>query len=327
MEDESPDRDEWITIKIKALDNGDGRIYNYDDTVTLKFERDGYDADDNDLKIKSDDFSEDEYNLNNWEIEVDFDNWYLEFEVWFEYEDDYTITVEDEGENIDEDQDFDVGWSSSNNDDLDGFDFYSVEDKSPDKDEWITVKIKSLNDSDNRITDYDGTVTLKFERDDNDADDNDLKIKSDDFSEDENDLNSNGEIEVDFDNGYLEFEVWFEYEDYYTITVEDEGENIDDDQKFDVWDIWDEDSDIDWFTNDELETVDRIYDVRPRLIDQLKEENSELRHDDDRDDLSDDLYDDMKDILDDDNGRSFDDYDEFFEAFEIWYAYTIEAIN
>jgi len=28
-------------------------------------------------------------------------------------------------------------------------------------------------------------------------------------------------LDVDFDNGYLVFEVWFEYEDDYTITVED----------------------------------------------------------------------------------------------------------
>ncbi len=121
------------------------------------------------------------------------------------------------------------------------------------------------------------------------------------------------------------FEVWFEYEDDYTITVEDWS--IDAEQDFDVGDNGSEDSDIDGFTNDEMETLERIYDIRPTLIDQLIEENSELEDEDDRQDMSDELYDNMEDVIDDKYNREFDDYDEFFEAFEEWYSETLDIIN
>jgi hypothetical protein len=43
--------------------------------------------------------------------------------------------------------------------------------------------------------------------------------------------------------------------------------------------------------------------------------------------MSDDLYDNMEDVIDDKNNREFDDYDEFFEAFEEWYSYTLDVIH
>jgi len=94
-----------------------------------------------------------------------------------------------------------------------------------------------------------------------------------------------------------------------------------------VGDNGSEDSDIDGFTNDEMETLERIYDIRPTLIDQLIEENSELEDEDDRQDMSDELYDNMEDVIDDKYNREFDDYDEFFEAFEEWYSETLDIIN
>ncbi|HKL43727.1 MAG TPA: hypothetical protein VJ892_00430 [Candidatus Absconditabacterales bacterium] len=323
--DDSPDTDERVTVRIKALDDDGDRIYDYDDEVTLTFERDGDDADRYDIKIRSNDFSDDQYDLYNGELDVDFDNGYLEFEVWFEYEDDYTITVEDGY--VDADQDFDVGDNSYSNNDLDEFDFYYVGNDSPDTDERTTVRIKALDDDGDRIYDYDDEVVLHFERDNDDADEYDLEIRSDDFDEDEYDLDYNGEIEVDFNNGYLEFEVSFDYEDDYTITVEDEGENIDADQSFDVGDNGSNDSDVDGFTNDEFETIERIYDVRPRLIRQLEIENNDLRDDNEWEDISDELYDNMEDVINDRRNKEFDDYDEFFDAFEDWYSYTLDVIH
>ncbi|MCF7835403.1 hypothetical protein K9M48_05175 [Candidatus Gracilibacteria bacterium] len=446
IEDSSPDKDERITVRIKALDDDNDVISDYDEQVTLHFQRDGDDADDYDLKIQSDDFNEDEDDLDsNGEIDVDFDNGYLEFEVWFEYEDEYTITVEDGS--VDADQDFDVGdnGSSSNGDvdnfyvttndsspetdervdltikarddgndlvddydgtvvfevyyrtsssssrykttsstyfeidddyedgyefdsdddglvtldnfiefkkdydfkvlvededdddiygerifyvddngsssngDLDEFDFYYVEDSSPDKDERITVRIKALDDDNDVISDYDEQVTLHFQRDGDDADDYDLKIQSDDFNEDEDDLDSNGEIDVDFDNGYLEFEVWFEYEDEYTITVEDGS--VDADQDFDVGDNG---SSSNGFSSSDIDKVEGVYNARPALIDDLEDDYPALKTNNTRQNMSDDFYDEMENIINGDDSI-YDNYDEFYDGFLDRYSYTIQV--
>jgi len=103
--------------------------------------------------------------------------------------------------------------TSSNNWDLDKFDFYYVEDTTPEKDEWITVKIKALDENDDRISDYNDRVTLHFDRNSHDVDHYDLKITSNDFNDDEYDIDSNWDLDVYFDNWYLEFQVYFKYED------------------------------------------------------------------------------------------------------------------
>jgi len=43
--------------------------------------------------------------------------------------------------------------------------------------------------------------------------------------------------------------------------------------------------------------------------------------------MSDELYDNMEDIINDRRNKEFDNYDEFFDAFEDWYSYTLDVIH
>ena len=42
--------------------------------------------------------------------------------------------------------------------------------------------------------------------------------------------------------------------------------------------------------------------------------------------LSDNLYDDLKDVVDNKKVRDFEDYDDFQDAFDDWYNYTMRNI-
>jgi len=160
---------------------------------------------------------------SDWELDVYFDKWTLEFDVWFEHEDNYTITVDDG--DIDNDEDYDVNWSNSSNEDLDDFEFDG--DTTPDDNKRETIKITAVNDN----PDYNEKILLTIKVYDwgsrDSADDNDIKIKSNDFDDNEDDLNSDWELDVDFHNWTLEFDIKFFRERTYKIIVEDEWERID----------------------------------------------------------------------------------------------------
>ncbi|MBU0626296.1 hypothetical protein KKH82_02465 [Patescibacteria group bacterium] len=47
-------------------------------------------------------------------------------------------------------------------------------------------------------------------------------------------MNSNGELNVNFENGVIGFDVKFLKNEEYRVTVEDDGENVDDYKIFDV---------------------------------------------------------------------------------------------
>lgn len=172
VSDRTPDRNDKVNIAIEAQDTNNDIIDNYDNKVTLLFEiRDGYsrvEADDRDLEIDSNDFSDDENDLHNGELTVDFDNGELNFNVRFDENEEYRITVEDEDENIDNNQEFDVGGTSYSNQDIDDFKL-DASDKTPAEDKRTDLEIEALN-SDNDTIDYEGKVRFLVMRKDSDGD-------------------------------------------------------------------------------------------------------------------------------------------------------------
>jgi hypothetical protein len=82
-------------------------------------------------------------------------------------------------------------------------------------------------------------------------------------------------------------------------------------------------SSVDGFTSSELSTVQDIYDARPSMITDLKNNYSKLRNSTTWKNRSDTFYDDMSDILDDIDEREYQDYDDFNDAWVAWYSYTI----
>ena len=80
---------------------------------------------------------------------------------------------------------------------------------------------------------------------------------------------------------------------------------------------------IDGFTSSELSTVQSMYNSRPNMISNLKSQYSKLRNSTTWNNRSDTFYDDMNDIIDDNNSRTYNDYDAYYAAFLSRYRYTI----
>jgi phage-related protein len=73
--------------------------------------------------------------------------------------------------------------------------------------------------------------------------------------------------------------------------------------------------------------VERIYNVFPSLIAQLKAEHPVLKSNSSWNNLTNTFYANTKDVINDVYDRVFSTYDEFFSDFKVWYNRTINLIK
>ncbi len=268
----SPETDETIDVTIEAVDDDGDTVDDYEGTVVITFQyKDG-------STRKT--LSESRYDIgginldNNDEYDFDSsDNGEIEFEIEYAYEDDYRILVEDEDEDITASKTFvvdDDGSSNSNsNGDLDDFDI-TLSPTTPETDEWTDVTIEAIDDDEDTIDDYEGTVVIKVQYKDGST----WRTLSD-SKYDIEDINLDSNDEYDFDssdNGEIEFQIKFDDEDEYRIVVEDEDENVEASKTFDVDDDGssnndDEDGDFDISISPSSPEEDEEIDVTIEALD------------------------------------------------------------
>jgi len=120
--------------------------------------------------------------------------------------------------------------------------------------------------------------------------------------------------------------VKFRKSGYYRIYVTDTDWNESYIQ-FSVGDVDEEgSSNVSWFSSSELKKVKNLYNQWNDLIEQLKKRYSFLKKDYFWRSMSEDFYDDMKDIINNKRPRDLSNYDEFKDAFNDRYDYTMDRI-
>ena len=118
--------------------------------------------------------------------------------------------------------------------------------------------------------------------------------------------------------------VKFRKSGYYRIYVTDSNWNESYIQ-FSVGDVEEEtSSNVSWFSSTELQKVKTVYNQWNSLIEQLKKKYSSLKKDYFWRTMSENLYNDMKDIINNKKPRNLSNYDEFKDAFDDWYDYTLD---
>ena len=131
------------------------------------------------------------------------------------------------------------------------------------------------------------------------------------------------------DDGYVTLKniVRFRKDGYYRIYVEDADGNESYIQ-FSVWNVSDDDNDsnVNGFTEKQLEKVKKIYKNWNSLIWEMQRKYPVLKRDTYWIRLSDNLYNDMKDIVNNKRNRDLEDYDDFLDAINEWYQYTMRNI-
>ncbi len=122
--------------------------------------------------------------------------------------------------------------------------------------------------------------------------------------------------------------VKFKKNGYYRIYVEDTDGNESYIQ-FSVGNADDDDyvsSNVNGFSTKQLNIVKKVYKEWDNLIWQMQRKYPSLKRDTYWVKLSDNFYNDMKDVINNKKYRDFSDYDDFQDAFNDWYKYTMRNI-
>jgi len=215
--------------------------------------------------------------------------------------------------------------SSNNNDDDENWDIndfqVTTDDSSPDTYQRVDLRIKARDDDWDTVADYRGTIRFEvYYRTSSSS--SWTKTTSSTYFE----LKSSYDNTYTFrssDNGYailydaIRFNRDYEYK---VKVIDDDSSSIYGER---IFDVGDNSSWIYGFTSTEIANIQKVYNLRDDLINSLKKSSSKLRYNQTRINLSNDLKKEMGKILDDDDDKEYDDYEEFWAAFNYRYSYTL----
>jgi len=217
----------------------------------------------------------------------------------FEYSDDNIskvklyIIVNGEYKTIEEEYNFDNGkryWQPD------------ASDTTPNKNQRIDIDIKAVDSDNDRISDYDGEVRFKVEK----------KSDYSRYTASYGNVTLNDLVRFTTDEGEFRLKVYDKNNSSVYEYIE-----------FDLDNTYS--SNIDGFSDKEYDQLKAIYKIRPGIIDQLEKDYRKLRYSTEREKESDDFYNNMAEIVNNDNQKTFKNYDDFFDTFLNRYSLTIET--
>lgn len=126
-----------------------------------------------------------------------------------------------------------------------------------------------------------------------------------------------------YDNGYRNFNnfIKFHREWYYRLYVKDSQWNENYIQINPNY--GNSSSNINWFSSSELRKLTAVSNIRDSVISKLKNSSSYLRNDSYRQRLSDTMQTNMRDVINNYNYRTYNNYSDFYRAFNDWMTYTV----
>ena len=210
--------------------------------------------------------------------------------------------------------------SSNNNDEIE----LSTNRESPSTNQYVNLTIETDND-------YVGKLTLsaKYRKSSSDSWSSISNTSSTYFSDYSDEWDDGYYRMTSSDDGEVVLKnlVKFKKSGYYRIYVEDTDGNESYIQ-FSVGEIDDEEeeSSVDGFSVKELNTVKKVYKERNNMVWQMQRQYPSLKRDTYWIKLSENFYNDMKDVINNKRNRDFSDFDDFQEAFNDRYNYTMRNI-
>ncbi|MEI6774827.1 MAG: hypothetical protein WCL18_08920, partial [bacterium] len=221
---------------------------------------------------------------------------------------------------------FNVGSSNNNNSngDLDNF-YVTADDTTPSTSQYIDLTVKARDSDNYTLTDYTDSVNFKVYYRSSSSSSWTQTTSSTYYTMSSS--YSNGYDFTSSNNGQKTFTNFIKFNknnyDYKVRVYDDNDTSIYNEITFNVGSSNNNNSNIDGFTSSELTTVESIYNSRDDMINTLENDYSKLRNNTRRQNMSDDLKVAMQEIIDDENNKTYDNFDDFYTAFLDWYRYTI----
>jgi protocatechuate 3,4-dioxygenase beta subunit len=326
----NPSTDQRIDLRIRARDNYNNILDSYRWTVNFKVY----------YRNSSSDYWRETTSSAYYSINSSYRNWYsftysnqwdvtLSNFIKFYGNYNYKIRVYDQNDaNIYKEIFFTIGSNNNNyNRDINNFNL-STNNSTPSINQRVNLSIRALDQNNNTVEDYNSTVKFKVYY---------CNSSSCSLSSTTNRIQTTSSTYYEINSTYLNWysfsysNYWnrtltdfirFKRENYsYKIRVYDQNNtNIYKDIKFTVG--YNNDYYNGNFSLDEINKIEKVYNIRESLINKLKREYYKLRNNNTRQERSNNLYKEMGKII---NGQEsiYTDREEFYDAFLSRYSYTL----
>ncbi|AHB41537.1 hypothetical protein P148_SR1C00001G0747 [candidate division SR1 bacterium RAAC1_SR1_1] len=322
-DDTTPSINQRVDLKIKARDNGNNTVTDYTNAVDFVVyyktsSSSSWIETTSSTYFELDDDYEDGYDFSS------SDDGYVTLTDAIRFKKDYEYKVEI----VDEDDEdilgykiFDVGGNDTISDeDLDNF-YVTTYDTYPDINERVNLFIKARDNDNNTVTDYRGTVKFDVYYKKTSSSSWTKTTSSTYFELD--DQYEDGYTFKSSDDGYATLYYVIKFKKDYDFKVKIVDDNNDDIYGEKIFYIGGDSSETDGYTAAEIENIEKVYNLRDKLIQSLKSSSSKLRYNQTRITMSNDLKEEMRKIINDEDDKEYDDYEEFGKAFNERYSYTL----
>ncbi len=316
VSDTTPDKNQRVDFSINALDINNDTITNYEGKVRFSVQRKDNNGDWIDASSSYYNLDREYYNFDSYDDGTKTLHDLIKFTREYQFR---VKVYDDDDHTIYKYVYFDVNGTNTTN--LHTKFSITANPKNPEKYERIDLTIEATDIDNIPNRNYEWTLKLRVEKKswnyriiapsseynlDNttiDINDNNYgKIKTNNIIKFKNDGNYRIKVYDKNDSttyGYIVFQIGTSYED--------------------------STSNIDWFTNKELNQIQAIYTIWPNVIKQLSADYYKLRHSEIRLEQTTQFYDNMAEVINDKSYRTFDNYDDFFDAFLDRYTLTIST--
>ena len=318
----SPDTYEWVKLTIKTDDDYTGKInfskFQYKSSSSSSW---------SDISRTSSTYVSDySSNWSNWYYKMtssDDGEAILKNFIKFKKSGYYRIYIEDVDWNESYVQINVDTSSSSSSDDIE----LSTNRKSPTTSQYVNLTIETDDD-------YTGKLSLsaKYRSSSSSSWSSISNTSSAYFSDYSDEWDDGYYIMKSSDDGEVTLRnlVKFRKDGYYRIYVRDTDGNESYIQ-FNVGDADDDDDDdssskVSGFSSSELSKIKTVYKNWNSMIAEMQRKYPSLKKDKYWITISNNLYDDLKDVVNNKKVRDFDDYEDFQDAFDDWYDYTMRNI-
>ena len=325
----STENSDWrYDVYIKARDDANSTFDDYDWTVKFKvYKRTSSTSSWTQITSYTSDYYTLSTSYYNFTTSDYWDKDLYDFIKFNNFDYDYKLEVYDEDYTSKKwEKIFYVKNTNNNYGNLNNF-YLSSYPTSPSINSRIDLTIKARNSNNTVVADYDWTIRFKiYKRAYNSSTFYEITSSSSSYytinrSSYTFDSNNNWEVTlsdvIKFTNNNYDYKIRVYdynnnslYGEKMFYFVDDEGDN----------------NYSDWFSTYEISKIQKVYNVRNTVINNLKNKYSSLRNSSTRKNLSDDFYQNMEYVLESNSNWEFDNYDDFLNWFMERYSYTIDRM-
>ncbi|USN57315.1 MAG: hypothetical protein H6766_02415 [Candidatus Peribacteria bacterium] len=341
---DNADENEWVNITVEARDSRDRTVEDYNDSIKFKvYRRSSSSSSWSDITSREGDtgyFDISSTYRSSFDTSISFSSsWDGEktFSNFIRFENDaydYKVVVYDRYDTSVTGYGIVELSSNSSFDDIDNFKVTADPDNA-DENEWVNITVEARDSRDRTVEDYNDSIKFKvYRRSSSSSSWSDITSREGDtgYFDISSTYRSSFDTSISFSSswdGEKTFSNFIRFEndayDYKVVVYDRYDTSV---TGYGIVELVGNSSmSIDGYSSREFAAVERVYNRWPSFINDLERAYSILRWNSNWQNAQEEFYDNLRDVVNDEDDKEWEDYEEFYDALYSFVEYTVDLIN